>query len=76
MHIVTPARLAGALGFQAAQYGDAFALGVPNGRGGLTAYQLGPMRASDLAQRLRECGVRAVMRPGGNPGKHIVTFYS
>ncbi|WP_199031419.1 hypothetical protein [Ralstonia sp. ASV6] len=61
-------------GYTATQLGGNLALGLPNGRGGISFAQMGRERGLDKIEQLRATGIEARLSQTGSPGKFVVVF--
>lgn len=61
-------------GYVATQCGGNLALGLPNGRGGISLADFREEQGTDKIQQLKTAGVEARLSPTGTPGKYAVVF--
>ncbi|MBA9859495.1 hypothetical protein [Ralstonia insidiosa] len=61
-------------GYVATQCGGNLALGLPNGRGGISLADFRKEQGTDKIQQLKTAGVEARLSPTGAPGKYAVVF--
>lgn len=62
------------LGFTVVQYGGRFALGLPNGRGGISIESFRRQRGTSVVAQLAGVGIAATMRPSGRPSTFDIVF--